>query len=89
MGLFKKNERMAAVSVQSGTAAVDPLSRGLPIGQTERRLYRNLREAVPIIDAAIYKFRRLIGCEVRSIKYKCDRSGERTELELCLPANRR
>lgn len=58
MGLFKRDEKLAALSVQSGTRT---LSAMLPLGSAERTLYRKFREAVPIIDAAIYKFRRLIG----------------------------
>ena len=50
-----------AVSVQSSPAAGEPWARPLPAGPKERALYRALRESVPIIDAAIYKLRRLIG----------------------------
>lgn len=52
---------LAALSVQSGRAdRFSPLSSA-PIGPYERALYRQLRENVPIIDAAIYKLRRLLG----------------------------
>lgn len=61
MGLFKKNERMAAVSVQSARSQNSTLLNAMPPGAAERGLYRSLRNTVPIIDAAIYKFRRLIG----------------------------
>ena len=63
MGFLKreKGERLAALSVQSGTD-----SRWGPLhltggGPGERQLYRQLREQVPLIDAAVYKLRRLIG----------------------------
>lgn len=55
LGFRKKRE--AAVSVQTRPAALG----GLPMGAGERELYRALRENVPIIDAAVYKLRRLIG----------------------------
>ncbi len=60
MGLLnlRRKEKLAALSVQSGP----PQGwRSLPPGPGERALYRELRESVPIIDAAIYKLRRLIG----------------------------
>ncbi len=61
MKLFKRGESLAAVSVQSGPGEHWPLARPFPAGPGERALYRGLRESVPIIDAAIYKLRRLIG----------------------------
>lgn len=61
MGLFKRGERLAALSVQSSPTNNWSLNRSLPVGPGERTLYRSLRESIPIIDAAIYKFRRLIG----------------------------
>lgn len=66
MKLWKKNEKtpaqpLAALSVQSGRRENFTLS-GLPAFRVgERQLYRKLRENVPIIDAAVYKLRRLIG----------------------------
>lgn len=57
-GFRKKEERTGAVSVQTRPAGgLVPL----PAGAGERELYRALRQSVPIIDAAIYKMRRLIG----------------------------
>lgn len=57
-GFRKKEERTGAVSVQTRPAGgLVPL----PAGAGERELYRALRQSVPIIDAAIYKLRRLIG----------------------------
>ena len=60
MGFLKREDKLAAVSVQSGAQGWT-LPRSLPTGRGERELYRRLRETVPIIDAAIYKLRRLIG----------------------------
>lgn len=54
---FKKREA-GAVSVQTGPLPGPP---AIPLGAGERALYRSLRESVPIIDAAVYKLRRLIG----------------------------
>lgn len=61
MGFLKREEKLAAVSVQSSPEQNRILGRFLPAGPGERALYRELRESVPIIDAAIYKLRRLIG----------------------------
>jgi len=55
---FRKREGPPAVAVQTGPGILPP---ALPLGAGERALYRSLRESVPIIDAAIYKLRRLIG----------------------------
>lgn len=54
----KKQERPAALSVQARPTGG---FSGLPLGAGERELYRALRQSVPIIDAAVYKLRRLIG----------------------------
>lgn len=76
MGFRKREEKLAAVSVQSGAQGW-ALPRTLPAGRGERELYRNLRENVPIIDAAIYKMRRLIGeCAV-----SCEDSGAERGLQ--------
>lgn len=57
----KKAQPLAALSVQSGRRDGVSLSRFSCPAPGERALYRQLREHVPIIDAAIYKLRRLIG----------------------------
>ena len=54
----KKRERLTAASVQTYAGPAFP---GLPLGAGERQLYKALRESVPIIDAALYKLRRLLG----------------------------
>ncbi len=58
LGFRKKAETTAAVSVQTKPGET---FAGIPLGAGERGLYRALREQVPIIDAAVYKLRRLIG----------------------------
>ncbi len=59
MNPFKRGEKLAALSVQSGPdRSWAPILLG---GPGERSLYRELRASVPIIDAAVYKLRRLIG----------------------------
>ncbi len=65
MGLFTKKprEEERALSVQTARREGHPfgaLSRYVPLAQ-ENRLYKTLREAIPIIDAAIYKIIRLMG----------------------------
>ena len=54
---FQKKKPVQAVTVQTSGGSL-LLS---PTGAGERQLYRSLRETVPIIDAAIYKLRRLMG----------------------------
>lgn len=64
----------AALSVQSRPAGP---ALALPLGAGERELYRALRAAVPIIDAAIYKLRRLIG----EFQVECPEEKVQKELE--------
>lgn len=59
MPLFKKRSTLSAVGVQC-SAPKDPFVPPASPG-AERALYRALRNSVPIIDAAIYKLKRLIG----------------------------
>ena len=73
LGFRRREERSAAVSVQTRPAG-GPAP--LPAGAGERELYRALRQSVPIIDAAIYKLRRLIG----DFKVNCpDPGAQRSE----------
>ena len=65
MGIFtkKKEPSASARTVQSARREGHPfaeLGRYIPLAQ-EQRLYSTLREALPIIDAAIYKIVRLLG----------------------------
>ncbi len=62
--LRKKREAMAGVSTQIRSQAALPfglLTGGEGLGGPERRLYRAIREAVPVVDAAIGKLVRLCG----------------------------
>lgn len=79
MKLFKKKAKStSAVSVQTVSSPknlhpFDELSNYMPCKDGEFRIYRLLREAVPIIDAAINKTVRLVGgfsikCEDDAIK---------------------
>ena len=79
MGIFKKKEQAAAgVSTQlRGSREGIPfgLVRGsVPLGGGEARLYRAVRQAVPAVDAAIYKIIRLAG----GVSVQCgDRAAQR------------
>ncbi len=72
----KKNEELAVqtAACSSGTGSV--LSSLNMQSVCERRLYKSLRESLPIIDAAVYKIIRLVG----GFKIKC--SSEQAEKEL-------
>ncbi len=67
MRLFKKKpERAAGIAgtpqLRQGMAApFDMLGRYVPLQRGEARLYRAIREAVPLVDACIYKIIRLCG----------------------------
>lgn len=64
MGLFHRQKEPAATSVQIRNAQRHPfgmLDSYVPLGGGDIRLYRAIREAVPIVDAAILKTIRLIG----------------------------
>ena len=77
LGFRRKEERSAAVSVQTRPAGG---RAPLPVGAGERELYRALRQSVPIIDAAIYKMRRLIG----DFKVRCPDQGTQERLQRLL-----
>lgn len=64
MGLFKnrKQERISAPVTQSrGSQTFGMLDGYVPLGAPQLRLYKALREAVPVIDAAVFKLVRLTG----------------------------
>lgn len=69
MGLFfkqKKNSQNGCGLVQTAPSAINEhpfsqLNSYIPLAEAELSLYESLREAVPIIDAAIGKTVRLIG----------------------------
>ena len=60
---LKKREHMAAeVQVRSGQRhPFDLLRNNVPLRSVEHELYRSVREAVPVVDAAIYKLIRMTG----------------------------
>lgn len=60
-GAKKQAPQPTALSVQSGCSDTFSLLQIPVVSAAERALYRQLRETVPIIDAAISKLRRLIG----------------------------
>lgn len=64
MGIFKKPREPAARAVQIRSAERHPfgmLDSYVPLGGGEIRLYRSIREALPVVDAAIMKVIRLTG----------------------------
>lgn len=65
IGKRKKDSPESAVAaVPQTSASVHPftnLSNYNPVSTTDINLFRSLREAIPVIDAAIYKIVRLIG----------------------------
>lgn len=79
MGIFK-NRRASRVSAPvTQTANRHPfgiLDGYVPLGAPQVRLYYALREAVPVIDAAIFKIVRLTG----GFKVECFDSAAQTEL---------
>ena len=74
---FRRKEEKAALSVQTRPEESFRLAGGAPSGPGERRLYRALRESVPIIDAAIGKLRRLLG----EFTVSCPQAQAQRELE--------
>ncbi|NCB51054.1 MAG: serine/threonine protein phosphatase [Clostridia bacterium] len=64
MGIFKKPKETPARAVQIRSAEHHPFGMFdsyVPLGGGEIRLYRSIREAVPVVDAAIMKVIRLTG----------------------------
>ena len=64
MGIFKKSPPPHAVAVQTGLPASHPflkLERYVPLSAPDYGLYRTMREAVPVLDAAVGKLTRLVG----------------------------
>ncbi len=62
--MWSWRKRQAAAAVQLRSAERHPfgaLREYVPLGKGEARLYRAVREAVPVVDAAIYKLIRLSG----------------------------
>lgn len=64
MKLFIGKQKRPAPSVQLRTCDTHPfrlLDGYVPLGSAETKLYRSIREAVPVVDAAIMKIIRLTG----------------------------
>ena len=64
MKWFRKKDGPRAASVQLREAGHHPfglLGNYVPLRSGEIRLYRAVREAVPVVDAAIYKLIRMAG----------------------------
>ena len=67
MGIFKKKQQAqpsavpAGVAVQTGNRFAAPYGLLSGTGRCQMRLYRQLRESVPLIDSAINKIVRLMG----------------------------
>ena len=81
MGFFRKKK-------EAGVAATPQIKRGdahpfamlgsyVPLRQGEARLYRAIREAVPLVDACIYKIIRLCG----GVTAECSHPGASRELK--------
>lgn len=82
MGLFTKKERhiAAAEGIQSSRNSEHPFSDLLsyvPLSNPQLRLYSALREAVPIIDAAVLKLTRLTG----GFRVECENEQAQQALE--------
>lgn len=63
-GLMKRQEPAEAVRVQVRSGQRHPFSalrEYVPLSRGEHELYRSVREAVPVVDAAIYKLIRMTG----------------------------
>ena len=79
---LKRKQKTAAVSatgqLRSGSAHPFGAIRGfVPLGGGEERIYRELREAVPVLDAAIGKMVRLSG----GFRVKCKDAAAQKKLE--------
>ena len=79
MGIFKRLSASKTAVSTPQTQNKNPFStldRYIPLSDPQTRLYRELREGIPVIDAAICKIVRLTG----GFKVNCP--GERAEREL-------
>ena len=79
----KKQPAPAPAAVQLRQTERHPfgmLESYVPLSRGEDRLYRAVREAVPVVDAAIYKLIRLVG----GVSARCDDPAAQRELETFL-----
>jgi len=78
---FRKQTAPAGASVQLRETGHHPfglLGQYVPMRSGEIRLYRAVREAVPVVDAAIYKLIRMVG----GVTAACsDPAAERSRLD--------
>lgn len=80
MGIFKKlSSAKTAVSTPQTFRRnpFDRLDSYVPFSETQNALFRELREAVPVLDAAIYKIVRLTG----GFRVECSREADTLKLE--------
>ncbi len=78
MEIFRRKKAQAAAAEAVQLRAVDRqpfgvLDRYVPLRGGEIQIYRAIREAVPVVDAAIYKIVRMVGGVTATCK---DRSAE-------------
>ena len=74
----KKTPKGAETAVQLSRSGIHPfgiLDGYVPLGQGEIRLYRAIREAVPVVDAAILKLVRLCGGMTAQCREKAAQEG--------------
>lgn len=91
---FFKKKKQSSVAVQTAPSYTntshpfDIIERYKPLSTPEIKLYKALREAVPIIDAAISKIIRLTGkfhinCENEEIEYKINKFISQIKVNSC------
>lgn len=98
MGLFKKIKNLKNQNFGAGVQTVSTnvqnqhpfsdLHNYKPLSNCEHRLYSTLKEAVPIIDAAISKIVRLVGgfsivCDDKQIEYLINKFLESVQVNSC------
>lgn len=94
MRLFGIKEKQTNAAVQTAVSSnnmnhpFNVLSQYMPLSNTEIRLYSTLREAVPIIDAAISKIVRLVGeckvkCEDKEIEHRVNKFLSNVQVNAC------
>lgn len=90
-GRKEKHHKAAVQTVENTNVNSHPfsmLSHYRPLSDTEIKLYSTLKEAVPIIDAAISKIVRLVGefsikCEDREIEYMINKFITNVQINSC------
>ena len=83
--MMKKTEGPAVAQLRGGSVHPYGALRGyVPLGGGEERIYRELRGAVPVVDAAISKLVRLCG----GFQVKCRREDRLREFLRTVPCGR-